>query len=145
MPIIEYNTTTKAIRGAHYGREWVEEEWSDYSTENPGFAVVFVSDENTSSFRKYLQINDGVGTLHETTLMDITMSGTTLIADDSDYIDFADIPEGVDIKIDSISVGTMDGTGEFRFTAQEAGIYSIIFELLAYEPVYYEVTASDNP
>ena len=71
MPIIEYNKTTKAIRAAHYGMVWDASDWTNYESENSGQAVVHISDDETTTHRKYLQINDGVGTLHDTTLMSI--------------------------------------------------------------------------
>ena len=151
MPIIEYNKTTKAIRAAHYGMVWDASDWTNYESENSGQAVVPISDDETTTHRKYLQINDGVGTLHDTTLMSISVSVSAnsegkypLLSDNSAYIDFTGINEGATIYVDNSSVGTMDASGIFRFTAQHAGNYGIKFELIAYEGQYFEVKASDN-
>ena len=153
MPILEYDKTTKAINAAHYGRVWDANEWTNYETNYPGKAVIFVSDANTTTHRKYLQIaEDGTGTLHDTTLMDISVNKTldsftnqySLTSDNIDYIEFTEVEENATVYIDTVSIGTMDATGIFTFTAQEAGVYGIKFELLAYESIYFEVLASDN-
>ena len=67
-----------------------------------------------------------------------------LLSNNSAYIDFTGINEGATIYVDNSSVGTMDSSGIFRFTAQHAGNYGITFELIAYEGQYFEVKASDN-
>ncbi len=151
MPIIEYDKTTKAIRGAHYGQTWNASDWTSYESDNPGKAVIAVSDEHTTTHRKYLQINDGVGTLHDTSLMSVSVSISIgsdgkypLLSNNTAYIDFTGVPQGATCTVDGTNAGTMDSSGTFRFTAQHAGLYGIMFELTAYEGTYFEVKASDN-
>ena len=75
--IIEYKKTTKDITAAHYGRAWADADWADYETNNPGYAVIAITEENaTSVYKKYLQINDGVGTLHDSSDMSVSVSTT---------------------------------------------------------------------
>ena len=149
--IVEYNITTGAISGAHYGRVWNASEWVNYETNNPGKAVISISDEYTTTFQKYIQINDGVGTLHDLTVMDVSVSVSAsefghypLLSDNSAYLDFTGVPEGSTITIDASSVGTMDASETFRFTAQDAGLYEIFFSKVAHEGAYFQVLASDN-
>ena len=151
MPIIEYIKTTKKIKAAHYGMTWNASDWTSYESDNPGQAVIQVSDSETSTHRKYLQVNDGVGTLHDTSLMTISVSVSAasdgkypLLSDNSAYIDFTSVPEGATCLVDGTNAGTMDASGIFRFTAQHAGTYGVSFELTAYETEYFGVEASDN-
>ena len=151
MPIIEYIKTTKRIVAAHYGQTWDASDWSDYESNYSGQAVVNISDDYTTTAGKYLQINDGVGTLHDTSNMSISVSVSAdsngyypLVSDNSAYIDFTSVPNGTTITVDEISAGTMDSSGTFRFTAQHAGYYTVLFTLTAYESKHFEVTASDN-
>jgi len=151
MPIIEYIKTNKQIKSAHYGMTWNASDWTSYESDNPGQAVIQVADSETTTHRKYLQVNDGVGTLHDTSLMTISISVSAdergsypLLSDNSAYIDFTSVPEGATCLVDGTNAGTMDASGIFRFTAQHAGTYGVSFELTAYESEYFEVTASDN-
>jgi hypothetical protein len=151
--IIEYKTSTKDITAAHYGRAWANADWADYETNNPGYAVIEIAQENvTSVYKKYLQINDGVGTLHDSSDMGVSVSATpdsnniySLVSNDTAYIDFTNVPEGAIVTVDETSVGTMDSSGTFRFKAQDAGMYNIAFALTAYEPINFTVVTSDNP
>ena len=151
MPIIEYIKTTKKIKSAHYGMTWNASDWTSYESDNPGQAVIQVADSETTTHRKYLQVNDGVGTLHDTSLMTISVSVSAnerelypLLSDNSAYIDFTSVPEGATCLVDGTNAGTMDASGIFRFTAQHAGTYGVSFELTAYETEYFGVEASDN-
>lgn len=151
--IIEYKKTTKDITAAHYGRAWADADWADYETNNPGYAVIAITEENaTSVYKKYLQINDGVGTLHDSSDMSVSVSTTpdsnniySLVSNDTAYIDFTSVPEGATVTVDGTAVGTMDSSGTFRFKAQDAGMYNVAFALTSYEPLNYTVVTSDNP
>ena len=151
--IIEYKKATKDIVAAHYGRAWVDADWEDYETDNPGFAVIAITEENaTSVYKKYLQINDGVGTLHNSSDMSVSVSATpdsnniySLVSNNTAYIDFTSVPEGATVMVDGASVGTMDSSGVFRVKVQDAGMYNVAFALTAYEPINFTVVASDNP
>ena len=149
--IVEYIKATGTITAAHYGQAWVADDWADYESNNAGKAVINVSDSYTTTYRKYIQVNDGVGTLHDLTLMDIAVSVSAndfgrypLTSDNSAYIDFTNVPQGATITVDGASAGTMDASGVFRFTAQHAGFYTIAFTMTAYEGQTFEVQASDN-
>jgi len=151
MPIIEYIKTTKQIKSAHYGMTWDASDWTNYESENSGQAVISVSDDETTTHGKYLQVNDGVGTLHNASSMTISISvsassdGTyPLLSDNSAYIDFTSVPQGATCLVDGTNAGTMDASGVFRFTAQHAGNYGVSFVLTAYETEEFGVKASDN-
>ena len=152
MPIIEYKKTTKAIKAARYGEVWNASDWTNYETDNSGYAVVWVSDSEKTTHGKYLIIaDDGTGSFGDTASMSISVSVSAetngdypLVSDNGAYIDFTSVPNGATISIDDIAVGTMDSSGTFRFTAQHAGYYGVLFELTAYETTYFKVNASDN-
>lgn len=149
--IVEYIKATGTICAAHYGQEWNASDWTNYETNNPGQGVINVSNTYTTTYGKYIQINDGVGTLHDTTAMDISVSVSPdsfgyypLVSDNSTYLDFTDVPQDSTITVDGTSAGTMDSSGIFRFTAQHAGFYSVAFTKAAHEGQTFEVQASDN-
>ena len=54
--IIEYITATKQMTGAHFGRQYVEDEWSSYN--QTGKAVIHVESDLSSTYGKYLIITD---------------------------------------------------------------------------------------
>ena len=149
--IIEYNKTTMEICAAHYGMAWNASDWTNYESNNAGKGVINISDDYTTTHKKYLQINDGVGTLHNISTMSVSASVSAnsfgkypLLSDNSAYIDFTGIPVDSTCTVDGTSAGTMDSSGTFRFTAQHAGTYEILFTKPAYEGAFFEVTASDN-
>ena len=152
MPIIEYKKTTKAIKSARYGEVWNASDWTNYETDNEGYAVVWVSDTEKTTHGKYLIIaENGTGSFGDTTSMSISVSVSAnsngeypLVSDNSAYIDFTSVPEGTTVSVDNIVAGTMDSSGIFRLTVQHAGYYGVLFELTAYETTYFEVNASDN-
>ncbi len=152
--LIEYKTTTQEITGIHYGRADEDAEVSAFS--KSGYTLVKLADEPTEG--KYLKIVDGVESLAAVTAFDISASKSlitsevhtytyySMISDNSDYIDFTDVPEGTSIYVDDMdtTAATGDASGTFRFKATEAGTYGIKFYKIGYNSMYLEVKAHDN-
>ena len=141
--IIEYDTTTKAIGAIHYGMIYNASDWSGYS--RSGYAIA-KSDTDINCTNKYAIIDeDGITfTTGNLSKFSISQSKIEISANDTDYCDFTNVPEGTTLYVDSISSGTMDSSGTLRFKATEAGIYMIAFVKEYYARLTMSVHADDG-
>ena len=140
--IVEYNTTTKEITAAHYGRPYVASEWTSYDV--TGQAVIDCPN-NDEIAGKYLVVNgDGTGSLTNETAISVSVTKTTISANGSDYCDFSGIPEGAPIYLDGSSAGTADSEGTLRFSATDAGYYVFKFFKYTYASQSITIVANDE-
>jgi len=141
--VIEYDTTTKAIGAIHYGMTYNASDWSGYS--RSGYAVA-KSDTDIDCTNKYAIIDsDGITfTTGDISRFSISLSKTAISANDTDYCDFTNVPEGTTLYLDDTSSGTMDASGILRFKATEAGIYMIAFVKEHYARLTMSVHANDG-
>lgn len=141
--IVEYDTTTKEIKAAHWGREFVASEWEDYSVS--GRAIANCPDEDSIGGKYVVIGGDGVtGTFADLNKFSISVTKTVISANDTDYCDFSNIPQGTTIYIDNVSSGTADSDGTCRFKAIHAGAYGIKFWKLGYESQIFTIEAEDG-
>ena len=133
--LIEYKTATQEITGIHYGRADEDAEVSAFS--KSGHTLVKLADEPTEG--KYLRIVSGTASLAAVTAFNISASKSlvtsevtaytyySMISDNSDYIDFTNVPEDTSIYVDDMDTvaATGDASGIFRFKATEAGTVSM--------------------
>ena len=140
--IVEYNTTTKEIKAAHYGRPYVASEWTSYDV--TGQAVIDCPN-NDEIAGKYLVVNgDGTGSLTNETAISVSVTKTDISANGSDYCDFSGIPEGATIYLDGSSAGTADSEGTLRFSATDAGYYVFKFFKYTYASQSITIVANDE-
>ena len=141
--IVEYDTTTKEIRAAHYGRDYVASDWSSYSVS--GQAIANCPDEENIAGKYIVIAGDGItGSFSNLTYFDISVTKEAIMANDTDYCDFSGIPEGTTIFLDGVSSGTIDSDGTCRFKAVDAGSYLIKFWKQNYASSAFNITAEDG-
>ena len=141
--IIEYDTTTFEIRSIHYGMVYNASDWSGYNVAGQAIAK---SESDLDCHNKYAIIaEDGITfTTGNLNTYSISISKTQISANDTDYCDFTNVPEGTTLYLDDTSSGTMDASGILRFKATEAGIYMIAFVKEHYARLTMSVHANDG-
>tara|TARA_Y100000310_G_scaffold330460_1_gene402132 strand:+ start:2578 stop:3030 length:453 start_codon:yes stop_codon:yes gene_type:complete len=141
--IVEYDTITKEIRAAHYGREYVASDWSSYSIS--GQAIANCPDEENIAGKYVVIAEDGItGSFTNLTYFDISVTKVAISANDTDYCDFSGIPEGTTVYIDNTASGTIDSDGTCRFKAIDIGTYVIKFWKQNYASSSFSITADDG-
>ena len=141
--IVEYNTTTKEIRAAHYGRDYIASEWSSYSVS--GQAVANCPDEDSIGGKYVVIAEDGItGSFSNLSSFSISVTKVAISANNTDYCDFSGIPEGTTVYIDNTSSGTIQADGLCRFKAVDAGDYTIKFWKQNYGSKIFSILAEDR-
>ena len=140
--IVEYNTTTKEIKAAHYGRPYVASEWASYSV--TGQAVANCPDEETIMGKYLIIAGDGTGSFSNENNMTVSVTKTTISANGTDYCDFSGIIDGSTIYLDGSSAGTADAEGTLRFSATDAGTYMFRFYKYTYAIQSLSILATDE-
>ena len=140
--IVEYDTTTKEIKAAHYGRPYIASEWASYDV--TGQAVADCPDEETIMGKYLIIAEDGTGSFSNENNMTVSVTKTTISANGTDYCDFSGIIEGSTIYLDGVSAGTADAEGTVRFSATDAGTYMFRFYKYTYAIQSIGIVATDE-
>jgi len=140
--IIYYDTDTGKVMATAIGQDdaWTEEQLKEWTTENSTQTAVKIEDARIMD--KYYDASSG--SLKDATDFNITLNKEKVQSNNSDYIDFSNIPEGSKISVDNGDDATMDASGIFRFTCTDPGTYQIRVKKHGYNWYYKEITAYDN-
>ena len=140
--IVEYNTTTKEITAAHYGRPYIASEWASYDV--TGQAIANCPDEETIMGKYLIIAEDGTGSFSNINSMTVSVTKSIISANGVDYCDFSGIVEGSTIYLDGASAGTADAEGTVRFSATDAGTYVFRFYKYTYATESISIIATDE-
>tara|TARA_Y100000004_G_scaffold42140_2_gene46032 strand:+ start:1037 stop:1465 length:429 start_codon:yes stop_codon:yes gene_type:complete len=140
--ILYYDTETGAVMATAMGQDdsWTDEMLTDWTNKNATQTAVKTADSRI--INKYYDAS--ADEFKTATDFNITVSKDRVQSNNSDYIDFSNIPEGSKISVDRGDDATMDASGVFRFTCTDPGTYEVRIKKYGYNWYYKEITAYDN-